>query len=401
MFSTQKSLLTRVLAEPAQLGQLSLSEWDLLVRQARDSDLLARLYYLCEAQRYCNTLPQPVLQQLRSAIRVTQRHAALVSAEAARIETALQSLHAPVVLLKGAAYTLAKLPPANGRLFTDIDILLPHEQLPRAEKLLERQGWLSSHHGDYDDRYYRRWMHELPPLKHAHRQTLLDVHHAILPLTARLKPSSVKLLASCVAIEGHPGLYRLGDEDLVLHSAAHLFHDGEFEHGLRDLVDIDSLLRRFSMTTGFWSTLLDRASEMDLKRPLFYALEQAQIHLLTPIPAGVIMRARGQARMGRGVNAVMRYLFCEGLRANHSSCRGSATNFAEWLLYLRAHCLRMPWYLLLPHLFYKGVVAPIEDYRVSRRAISHGGLEAFMAKKLAASRAENIGSMKLETRRTE
>jgi hypothetical protein len=33
---------------------------------------------------------------------------------------------------------------------------------------------------------------------------------------------------------------------MVLHSATHLFYDGELNHGLRDLVDLDDLLRHFS-----------------------------------------------------------------------------------------------------------------------------------------------------------
>lgn len=394
MFSPKRSLVVRVLADATSLRELDLSDWDLLVRQARDSDLLARLYYLCEAQKYLDCLPAQVLNHLCSAARVTRRHAALVSLEARRIEAALSTLNAPVVLLKGAAYTLAELPPAKGRIFTDIDILLPRELLPRAEKLLEREGWLSSHHDDYDDRYYRRWMHELPPLKHAQRQTLLDVHHAILPPTARLKPCPDKLLASSVKIAGYPGLHHLCREDLLLHSATHLFHDGEFEHGLRDLVDIDSLLRSFSKEPSFWLNLLERARELDLNRPLFYALEQSEYHLLTPIPAAVIERAKRQAKIGFAMEGVMRYLFFEGLRANHSSCRGLTTGVAEWLLYIRAHYLRMPWFLLFPHLIYKAVVAPVDKYWRAKAALNSGGLEAFMAKKLSENRSTQKETLK-------
>ena len=43
----------------------------------------------------------------------------------------------------------------------------------------------TTHHSAYDQRYYREWMHELPPLLHVRRQTALDVHHAIAPETAR------------------------------------------------------------------------------------------------------------------------------------------------------------------------------------------------------------------------
>ena len=42
----------------------------------------------------------------------------------------------------------------------------------------------------YDDAYYRRWMHELPPLIHRERDRMIDVHHTILPLTARITPDA-------------------------------------------------------------------------------------------------------------------------------------------------------------------------------------------------------------------
>ena len=64
------------------------------------------------------------------------------------------------------------------------------------EGALMLHGWSTTHHDAYDQRYYRKWMHELPPLKHNTRGTVLDVHHAILPVTARLKPDSRKLLAA-------------------------------------------------------------------------------------------------------------------------------------------------------------------------------------------------------------
>ena len=49
-------------------------------------------------------------------------------------------------------------------------------------------GWLRMKIDPYDDRYYRVWMHEIPPLRHRERKTEIDLHHTILPRTSRLKP---------------------------------------------------------------------------------------------------------------------------------------------------------------------------------------------------------------------
>ena len=54
-----------------------------------------------------------------------------------------------------------------------------------AEAALMLDGWASGHRSAYDQRYYRTWMHELPPMQHIQRGTVLDVHHAIAPLMPR------------------------------------------------------------------------------------------------------------------------------------------------------------------------------------------------------------------------
>jgi len=105
--------------------------------------------------------------------------------------------------------------------------------LPEVEAALMLQGWATTHHNSYDQRYYRRWMHELPPLRHVTRATVLDVHHAILPETARLKPDSAKLLAASVPAQSDARFRVLAPADMVLHSATHLLHDEELRHGLR------------------------------------------------------------------------------------------------------------------------------------------------------------------------
>ena len=65
-------------------------------------------------------------------------------------------------------------------------------------------------------------MHELPPMRHMVRQTVIDVHHAILPETARLKPDSAKLRAAALPLGGRKGLLVFSPADMVLHSATHL-----------------------------------------------------------------------------------------------------------------------------------------------------------------------------------
>ena len=68
------------------------------------------------------------------------------------------------LLLKGGGYVAAGLPPGTGRRVADIDVLVPRADLARVEQLLRDHGWEFPDLDPYDERYYREWMHELPPL---------------------------------------------------------------------------------------------------------------------------------------------------------------------------------------------------------------------------------------------
>jgi hypothetical protein len=193
-------------------------------------------------------------------------------------------------------------------------------------------------------------MHEIPPLRHHTRQTVLDVHHAILPKTARLKPDSAKLLAASQPIAGETRFRVLAPIDMVLHSATHLFCNEDVGNSLRDLVDLDALLREFGPRDGFWTRLTDRASELDLSRPIYYALRYAQCVLDTPIPDGVI----GAAEAGRPpswLRGLMDGLFLRTFKPEDG--RRALTSLARLSLYVRAHWLRMPTLLLAQHLAVK------------------------------------------------
>lgn len=345
-------LLCEVLINPEQARCLSLRQWDLLIRQARNADLLARLAYLLAGY---DDLPEPARRHLDSAWAFSQRQAQSVCYEVASIKKVLGDLGLPVVLLKGAAYVMADLPAAPGRLLSDIDILVPKESLEAVEYGLLLGGWRTTHHDEYDQKYYRQWMHEIPPMKHGVRGVVIDVHHAILPPTARLKPDSSRMLSAAVALEGAPGVCTFAPEDMVLHSATHLFHEGELEHGLRDLVDLDVLLRHFGGQAGFWERLVERSVELDLTRPLYYALHYAVRMVATPVPSFVMKAA---IRLGRPpwlLSSLMDRLFERALRPSHVSCDDGFTALARWMLYLRSHYLRMPFHLLLPHLIRKAI----------------------------------------------
>jgi hypothetical protein len=307
-------LLVQVLRSPPSMAALDAGGWEMLLRQAGAADLGATLALLAEEHGLWDSLPPRVRRRLGWARTLWERHTQAVRFEVQQVQRALRGTGLPLILLKGTAYVAAGLPAAAGRLFSDIDILVPKEALGNVESLLMLHGWACGHHNAYDQRYYREWMHELPPMQHMRRASVVDVHHAILPQTAAVRPDPARLRAAARAIPGAAGLSVLAPCDMVLHSATHLFYEGEYHHGLRDLFDLHRLLCHFGAAEpGFWTTLPARARELELARPLFYALRYCIALLGTPVPAAVVADA-GAGRPNAALLVLMDALFMRALR---------------------------------------------------------------------------------------
>lgn len=345
-----RPLLLQALAQPGALPRWSVASWELLLQQARRARLAARLATRLQDAGQLDAVPAPARAHLQDALLLALAQQAETWREIRQLRRALGAAGVPLVLLKGAAYVAAGLPPAAGRLFSDTDLLVPRQRLDDVERQLQLHGWQHDPQlSAYDRHYYRAWMHELPPLTHLQRGTVVDVHHAILPLTARHRPDADALLAASVAVAGDAGLRVLAPVDMVLHAMAHLFHNEEFDHGLRDLSDLDLLLRHFAAAQpNFWTALQARALTLDLARTLHHGLRCVHRLLDTPVPPAVL---RAAATHGPGALAqpLMDALWARALGPGHVSTTPPFTGTARALLFVRAHWLRMPLPLLLRH----------------------------------------------------
>ena len=344
-------LVSQILSNPAAASGLDLAGWDKLVRQARHAGLLARLGLMLEEAGLRQAIPPQARWHFDAERVLADRQVIAVRWEVGQIRQALAELGAPIVLLKGAAYVMSGQPAARGRLFGDIDLLVPRDKIAQAESALMLAGWHAHAHDAYDERYYREWMHEIPPMTHVRRGSVIDLHHAILPPTARLHPETAKLVAAALPLDGMPGLFVLQPTDLVLHSACHLFHDGELPHGLRDLSDLDLQLRHWGKDRDFWPGLARRAAELELTRPLFYALRYARHFFGTPIPDALASLDAPEYL------PLMDALFKRALAPEHPSCEDAASRPARLAAYIRAHWLRMPPLMLAWHLLHKAFIS--------------------------------------------
>ncbi|MDZ4100402.1 MAG: nucleotidyltransferase family protein [Hydrogenophaga sp.] len=332
--------------------ELTMRQWTVILGQARQTTLLPRLAHLFIDRGWIEHVPVGPRQHLEGAVTLSDRQQHEVRWEVNCIARTMSEMKTPVVLLKGAAYVMNELPPARGRLFSDIDILVAQDRIDDAENCLLGGGWVCEERDAYNQRYYREWMHEIPPLRHIQRNTFIDLHHTIAPPTSRFRVDGRKLLERVVPVKGYAMLFVLAPVDMVLHSAVHLFQEGEFGHGLRDLLDMNDLLTHFEATPGFWEDLLARADELSLQTPLFHALEHTGRLFGRRVPSELLSRVdtMGSNRLSR---AMMSWSLGLALRPMHPSCDEALTGVARWLLYVRSHLLRMPLYLVIPHLVRK------------------------------------------------
>jgi len=344
--------LVRVFAQPTRAARLSILEWDEVLRVARKEQVLARLgAAVVEQLDLSSVCPAQVQVMFRAAWAYPKLVQDRARWELTKLLVATADLGTEFVLLKGVGYLRAGLRLARARVFADVDLLVPESELAAVESRLLAQGW--EHHLDdaYDQRYYREWMHEIPPLRHPVRQMEIDLHHRILPRTARLSPDPAPLWAASLLVA--PRLRVLSPPDMVLHCAAHLFADGEIRGCFRDLLDLHQMLTEFASRDGaLWEQLLARARLLKLGRPLYYAIRFCVEFLDTPVPAPTRC-AVAQFAPAAPVALLMGLLVRAVLLPRDVG--RPEPSLAAWLLYVRSHWLRMPPWLLGKHLARKAL----------------------------------------------
>ncbi len=345
--------LLDALNDPTLLPSLSGPQWNQLIRLTRRTKSMAKLAHRVSALGLDARIDDRVRDHLIASRAVANQHRRAVKWEANRVVAALGDAGYDIIFLKGGAYVLSDSPAGHGRLVSDVDIMVPKACIDDAERRLTGAGWAPMKLDAYDQRYYRQWMHELPPLHHKARKGVLDVHHTILPESGRLRPDPAKLFAAARPIPGfnHPHVKMLAPADMILHSSAHLFQDGDLAGGLRDLLDLDDLLRDAgAREEHFWQALVSRAKELDLHRPLYYALRFTSRLLHTPVPQAVLEESARAGKPLAPVSMMMDLLADRAFVPDAGQGRRWGAELSRWLLYVRSHWLRMPPLLLAQHL---------------------------------------------------
>jgi Uncharacterised nucleotidyltransferase len=330
--------LIELLRQPEAVATVSDSEWNGLVVAARKTQLLGQLVARLRKAGRLDLAPLAVRRHLDLEALSCRRRGESALWEIATMRRAVDAQY-PLVLLKGCAYLVAQDANAEGRPFSDIDVMVHRNELPAVETNLVAVGWKPGSVNAYDAAYYRNWMHEVPPMAHVRRHTVVDLHHAINPPISRYYIDPAKLFEKLTSVS--PGVYVLSATDRTIHCALHLLQEGEPRKLLRDLYDLYLLIEQHHGGAEGMAALMARADGLGVRKPLAVAVDAS-----LAIFGGNDAKSPALGSLAKAVSHA-------ALVAHDPA--GLTANLAANLVLAHSHWMKMPMKILLPHLLRKSI----------------------------------------------
>ncbi|MEP2652289.1 MAG: nucleotidyltransferase family protein [Paraglaciecola sp.] len=336
-----------VFTRPSLVKYFNNTQWQSFIRVVRGADLLASFYYLLERSNLIQYVPNFWLKHLTSAKTYADRQAHQVVNECKLLESVLSQIRVKPIFLKGAAYVLRQDTNHYGRVMSDIDILVNKSELQMVEECLKRNDWVEKELDIYDQQYYRKWAHELPPFIHKFKGTTLDIHFTLIPPITGIVLEEKALFENAQLTSSN--LYVLHHNLLVLHCMIHLFYNEDFSKSFRDILDIHVLVEELDTQSGL-EELSCLAKTMGFYREFFYAISVKDKIFNTNKVSMYNLKPPSFTYSNRYfVNNIL----YRGMMPSHELIFNRWNSFAQFILFIRGHILKMPLKVLIPHLFTK------------------------------------------------
>lgn len=341
---------------PESVKTWQIKQWDNLVQYGYANKMMASIAAQIELHNLFQYIPLPAQWHFQSALKSFLSHQSAVKNEIEHIVNSLKISNITPLFLKGAAYITDDNLCGRGRIFSDIDVCVHKDYLQAAEQILGWHGWTPADKDDYDQFYYRQWMHEIPPLIHEKRGTVLDLHHNILPPISGRAPEIDLFITT--QKQSPSGAMVFSTAAQTLHSLVHLFFEEDFSKGFRDICDLHLFFIEHQQDKEYWSELLKLATETGFCRELFFACRYCEKLFNSPVPATFTMALVNYSPTPLRLK-FNDWLFLRVLQPAHPLCHTRGTGTARFIAMLRGHLLKMPTHILLYHLshkLYKSVV---------------------------------------------
>lgn len=317
--------------------------WTEFLQQAREHGLTARFYYVLRQQNLLHLVPEKVRQHGKSAAYYAEKQQHSLYFELQQLESLFSAVDCPCILLKGAAYRVLALPVSFGRLFADIDILVPASKLKQIRDKLFFNGFIEGAMSDYDRDYYLNWSHQNPPLQHYQRGTVIDLHHHIYPTASAKKIDIAPIFNHAEALPGSS--FKVPKTaHLFIHAAVHLFYQEESHKLVKDIIDLNDLLLAVAQQQQV-TLLLQQAREMAVHSAVINACWVLAKLFANPNALSLLAQATEQPQP-KVCKLLLTMLQEHGVKAW----------LARKLWFLRGHALKMRWQVLLYHALAKPIV---------------------------------------------
>lgn len=297
-------------------------DWARVLGRAEDERLAPLLYAVLRSL----PSPVPIQDRLRATWVAAKRQHLLGVEQLSQILAAFESEGVSVIALKGPALAEALYRDPGLRPFTDLDLLIPKADLPRALRLMPILGY---HHLDggrpleFELAYAgaacfvrrRREPGDFP----------LDLHWELLnyPGTASASVMDVREVWDRAVKVGGWSRPVLGfcPEDLLIYLALHW----AVHHALSGLIwqlDLALLLRRYGATLD-WAAVAERARRWRVQGALYVALAAVQERFGVEAPLSLLARLRPHG---------LRRSVLEGIRASRDERQGRLDYLVPLLL---------------------------------------------------------------------
>lgn len=322
-------------------AQLSVRDWEALLFVLKTARLEAALGFRLQTTPTWSELPAKVKRHLTAAMTYADRQRAQVIHEGAELHQLLTEQGITPVFLKGAAYLVAETDNAYGRLCSDIDLLVKLDDLEASESTLINHLWYHKTLTEYDDKYYREFAHEIPPLYHLQRGTVLDLHHNLfLPVSG--KAPTLDAYWSNI-LKSKNGVYTLEPAGMFMHSVIHLMLNEEIVFGFRDILDLRALAIQFD-SEPFWQ----RVEALAVTGNFVPELNVVVQLLVNWFNIAVPEKLCGEINANR-YNRLLVVLYSRALVPDHPSLNTFSNKVARQLIFIRGHWMKMPFPVLLKH----------------------------------------------------
>ncbi|HEY9828022.1 MAG TPA: nucleotidyltransferase family protein [Stenomitos sp.] len=332
--------------------------WDDLINTASWHGVLPLLY--CNlANAVPHQVPKPIFSRLLKLYLINSAHNQHLTTALEDIARLFAEHDLPVIFFKGPVLAEAVYGSIHLRRFSDLDILVPEQNVSQVRQLLIDNGFQPKRLGEAEkaEDYFSSRVWD-DTFIHSSRQVTIDLHWQLMPDYFFVAFNSDEIWARRQTVAMHQvELSSLNPEDLLLYLCTH--GSKELWRHLIWICDIAEMVRGYPDLP--WPHLLERAQALRIERMFLLGLNLAHELLDMPLPVALQSRIE-QSRPLKRLTAECKQRLFPKVPINAES---AATGF--WLFHNPLHLEmrdrlqdRLPQYWLMLKFF---VTPNEEDYQ--------------------------------------